>query len=61
LFQYFGKSGAAEAALDALARIAHPASVPLFAAQLAGRNAAWRVIAIEGFARLGDTSKLAEI
>jgi len=61
LFQYYGKSDAAEAALDALARIAHPASVPLFAAQLAGKNAARRGIAIEGFARLGDKSKLAEI
>jgi HEAT repeat protein len=61
LFQYYGKSDAADAALDALAHIAHPASVPLFAAQLAGRNAARRGLAIEGLARLGDTSKLAEI
>lgn len=61
LFQYYGKSDAADAALDALARIAHPASVPLFGAQLAGKNAARRGLAIEGFARLGDKSKLAEI
>ena len=49
----------AEAALDALAHIAHPASVPLFTAQLAEQDAALRGIAIEGLARAGDASQLA--
>jgi HEAT repeat protein len=58
LFQYYGRNAAGDAALDALARIAHPASTPVFAAELAGRNAARRGIAIEGLARLGDNTKL---
>jgi HEAT repeat protein len=61
LFQYYAKGAAAEAALDALAHIAHPASAPLLASQLAGTNSALRGIAIEGLARLGESSKLAEI
>jgi HEAT repeat protein len=58
LFQYYGKSDAAGTALDALARIAHPASTPIFAAELVGKSAARRGSAIEGLARLGDASKL---
>ena len=42
LFTYHGKGDVAEAALDALARIAHPASVPLFNAQLGASRAAAR-------------------
>jgi HEAT repeat protein len=61
LFQYFGKGDLAEASLDALARIAHPASAPLFLSVLTGKNIATKGIAIEGLARLGDKSKLAEI
>lgn len=61
LFQYYAKGAAAEATLDALAHIAHPASAPLLASQLAGKNSALRGIAIEGLARLGDSRKLAEI
>jgi HEAT repeat protein len=61
LFTYFGKGDSAAAALDALARIANPASVPLFAAQLAGKSSALRGIAIEGLARVGDPAKLADI
>jgi HEAT repeat protein len=58
LFEYYGRSDAAGTALDALARIAHPSSVPLFAAQLVGKSAAWRGSAIEGLARLGDAARL---
>ena len=61
LFSYYGKGDAAEAALDALAHIAHPTSVPLFTAQLAGKTASLRGIAIEGLARAGDRSQLPAI
>jgi HEAT repeat protein len=61
LFTYYGKGDAAEAALDALARIAHPTSVPLFTAQLASKTAALRAEAIEGLARVGDASQLSAI
>ena len=61
LFIYHGKGDAAEAALDALAHIAHPANAPLFMAQLASKSAALRGIALEGLAREGDASQLAAI
>jgi HEAT repeat protein len=61
LFTYYGKGDAADAALDALARIGHPASVPLFTAQLASKTASLRGIAIEGLARVGDRSQLPAI
>jgi HEAT repeat protein len=61
LFTYYGKGEAAEASLDALAHIAHPTSVPLFTAQLASKTAAFRGIAIEGLARVGDKSQLPAI
>lgn len=61
LFQYHGKGDAAEAALDALARIAHRSSAPLFTAQLASRDAGLRAMAIEGLARLGDRARLADV
>jgi hypothetical protein len=58
LFQYYGKRESAEAALDAIARIAHSASAPLFTAQLTAKSATLRGIAVEGLARLGDASQL---
>jgi HEAT repeat protein len=61
LFQFYGKNEAADAALDALARIAHPASTPVFTSQLPGKSSARRGIAIEGLARIGDASTLPEI
>jgi HEAT repeat protein len=61
LFQYFGKGELADAALDAIAHIANPASAPLFTAQLTAKNPAFRGIAVEGLARLGDVSQLAPI
>ena len=61
LFTYYGKGDAAEAALDALAHIAHATSVPLFIAQLAGKSASLRGIAIEGLARTGDATQLPAI
>ena len=61
LFRFYGKGDLAEASLDALARIAHPASVPLFIAQLTSKTPAIRGIALEGLARSGDVSALAAI
>lgn len=58
LFQYYGRGESAEAALDAIARIAHSASAPLFTAQLTAKSAALRSIAAEGLARLGDAAQL---
>jgi len=61
LFQYHGRGEPAEAALDALARIAHPTSAPLLAAQLTAKSASLRGTAVEGLARLGDAAQLAAI
>ena len=61
LFQFYGKSDGADAALDALARIAHPLSAPLLTAQLSGKSSVRRGIAIEGLGRMGDASKLRAI
>ena len=58
LFQFYQQGELAEAAFDALARIAHPASVPLFTSQLASKSPAMRAIAIEGLARTGDPSQM---
>ena len=61
LFQHFRKGEQAEAALDAIAHIAHPASVPLFEAQLTGKSLTMKAIAIEGLARVGDATNAAAI
>jgi HEAT repeat protein len=61
LFTYYGKGDAAEAALDALARIAHGTSVPLFTAQLASKTPSLRGIAIEGLGRGADPSQMPAI
>lgn len=61
LFQYYGKGEPAEAALDAIARVAYGASAPMLTAQLTAKSAAIRGIAAEGLARLGDASQLPAI
>ena len=61
LFQYYAKGDLAAASFDALARIAHPASAPLFTAALTGKTSGLKGTAIEGLARLGDQSNLAAI
>jgi HEAT repeat protein len=61
LFQHYGRGDLGTAAFDALARIAHPSSAALIFAQLAGRNASVKEIAIEGLGRLGDRSKTADV
>lgn len=60
-FQYFGRGELAVAALDAVARIAHPSSAPVLAGQLSSRSAALKTIAIEGLARLPDRARMNEI
>jgi HEAT repeat protein len=57
LFQFYRKGPIAERALDALARIAHRASLPQLVEQMHGNNAALRLIGIEGVARSGDRSR----
>ena len=59
----YHERGGAEgvAALHALARGVHPASAQLFAARLTSRVAAYRVIAIEGLARLEACGQLTAI
>lgn len=54
--EYYGKGEGAWSALDALARIAHPSSIPRFTARLADRDPNIRRAAGEGLARTGDTS-----
>jgi len=61
LFQYYRKGDEAAAALEALARIGNPSALPLFTAQLQARDTPLRSAAIEGIARLGDRTKLAEV
>jgi HEAT repeat protein len=60
-FQYFGRGDLADAALDAIARIAHPASITLLMTQLASKHASQKAIAIEGLARIGDRSRFDSI
>jgi HEAT repeat protein len=57
-FKYYGRGEGAWAALDALARVAHPSSAPLFRAALAHKDPFMRRAAAEGLARLRDTSEL---
>ena len=58
-FTYYGKGEGAWSALDALARIAHPSSVPLFKAHVADKDPFLRRAAAEGLARAGDASEAA--
>ena len=61
LFQHYGRGDLGTAAFDALARIAHPSSAALLSAQLAGKSALLKGMAIEGMGRLGDRSKAADV
>ena len=56
IFQHYERGVDAQAALDALARIAHPSSVPLFTSVLGGRDTLLKAAAVEGLARSGDTT-----
>jgi HEAT repeat protein len=59
--KYYGKGEGAWAALDALAHIAHPSSVPLFKARLNDKDEFIRRAAAEGLARTGDASELSTL
>ena len=61
LYAYYGKGELAELSFDAIARIAHASSAPLFASALASKSPAVKRTAVEGLARVGDRAKLAEI
>ena len=61
LFDYYKQGELAEGAFDALARIAHPTSIPRFTAQLGSKSSAMKAMAIEGLARAGDPSQLPAI
>ena len=60
-FKYYGKGEGAWAAFDALARIAHPSSAPLFESALTHKDPYMRRAAAEGLARLGATSELSTV
>jgi HEAT repeat protein len=57
-FNFYGKGEGAWSALDALAHLADPASVTLFKAHLADKDAFLRRASAEGLARVGDTSEV---
>lgn len=56
--KFYRKGEGAWSALDALARIADPSSVPVFKSYLADRDPFLRRAAAEGLGRAGDTSEL---
>jgi HEAT repeat protein len=58
---FYGKGEGAAAALDALARIADPASLPLFKARLADKDPLLRRAAADGLGRIGDKSEVAAL
>jgi HEAT repeat protein len=55
---FYQKGEGAWSALDGLARLADPASVPLFKARLADKDPFLQRAAAEGLGRAGDTSEL---
>jgi HEAT repeat protein len=55
---FYGKGEAAWSALDALAHLADPSSVPLFKARLADKDPFLRRASAEGLGRTGDSSEL---
>lgn len=61
LFRYYGTGDMAAAALDAVARIAHPTSAPLLASALGSKSTPIRFIAAEGLIRIGDRSQMTAI
>jgi len=56
--KYYQKGEGAWSALDALARIAHPSSVPLFQSRLADKDPYVRRAATEGLARAGNAASV---
>jgi HEAT repeat protein len=56
--KFYGKGEGAWSALDALARLGDPSSVPVFKSRLADKDPFLRRAAAEGLGRAGDTSEL---
>lgn len=59
--RFYGKGEGAWSALDALAHIAHPSSVPLFVERLTDKDENLRRASAEGLARAGDVSQVAAL
>jgi len=60
-FAYYKREVLGLAALDALAQIAHPASLTVFAALLENKDEHGRRLAVEGIGRSGDKSAMANL
>jgi HEAT repeat protein len=58
---FYGRGEGAWAALDALARIAHASSIPVFKSRLTDKDPYLRRAAAEGLGRSGDTSESAAL
>jgi HEAT repeat protein len=58
---FYGRGEGAWSALDALARIGHASSVPVFKSRLGDKDAWLRRAAAEGLGRSGDKSELAAL
>jgi HEAT repeat protein len=61
LFNYHKKGAEAMAAFDAVSRIGHPGSIPVFLAQLGSRETQVRRLAVEGIARTRDAEAMAQM
>ncbi len=61
LHSYYQRGELAEESLDALARIAAPASAPLFQAAIKGSSTRLKRSGVEGLARLGDRAADADV
>ena len=59
--KYYAKGEGAWSALDSLARIGHPSSVPLFTERLTDRDEYVRRAAAEGLGRAGDKASIAAL
>jgi HEAT repeat protein len=58
---YYERGPDAEAALEAMARIGHPASAEIFKRQLGNSNATLRRFAVEGLARAAEPEDVADL
>ena len=61
LFNYHKKGPEAMAALEAVSRIGHPGSIPVFLAQLGNGDAQVRRLAVEGIGRTLDVDAMAQM
>jgi len=61
LFNYYKKGPEAMAAFDAVSKIGHPGSIPVFLAQLGSGDAQVRRLAVEGIGRTGDATAMAQM